>query len=329
MPPGSPEGRHPNPLRIPQENRHGCMQEIHPGSIPDSLGREGQTYAMVVSYDGSRFHGWQIQDNALSVEQTLSQALSVITRFPAKVIGSGRTDAGVHALNQTAHFVLPHPFDPARLTLSLNGLAKPFISVKQIIPVSDRFHARHSALGKSYRYCLYIRPYPPVFGAQRSWWLHQPLDVAAMREGGAFLLGTHDFSAFRAASCSAKTPIRHLRAIHIQEEQRPESTLTITLEGSGFLQYMARNITGTLVAVGQGKMPPQGVARILEGRQRNRAPATAPARGLHLARVYYDLKVFPELNAFEPLYDSPVVPDEPWPPKHFLRPLHNCQKLPF
>ncbi len=265
----------------------------------DKIGERLQNYAMRLAYDGSSFQGWQVQPHGPSIQGRLEEALRILARRPVKVYGSGRTDAGVHALGQVANFRLPPGQDLRKLRASLNGLAGPFISVQAVVPIAADFHARHSARGKRYRYQLYNRPYPPLFAPQCTWWLRQPLDVAAMRAAAAPLLGEHDFSAFRARACEALHPVRTLRRLDVLPAAAPDCTLAIELEANGFLQHMARILTGTLVEVGLGRLAPEEVPRILASRQRERAPATAPPGGLHLLHVEYDLERFPELRAFE------------------------------
>jgi tRNA pseudouridine38-40 synthase len=253
--------------------------------------------ALALAYDGSPFQGWQIQPHGPTVQGRLEEALAVVCRRPVRVTGSGRTDTGVHALNQIAHAHLPVPLDLWRLRQQLNGLAGPHIVVRQIVPVDIAFHARHSARGKIYRYLIQNRPYPSAFARQRNWWLRAPLDVSAMGAAAAHLLGEHDFSAFRAKDCEALSPVRRMWRIDLAQGEQEDSTLRIELEASGFLQHMARIIVGTLVAVGQGRATPDEVAGILAARQRERAYATAPAQGLHMVNVRYDLAQFPELQA--------------------------------
>jgi tRNA pseudouridine38-40 synthase len=254
--------------------------------------------AMRLAYDGSLFHGWQVQHHCDSVEARLGAALAIVARQPIQAYGAGRTDAGVHALNQVAHCDLPAGIDLLKLRASLNALAAPGIVVKDVVAVPAHFHARHSATGKVYRYLIFNRPYPPLFAAQCCWWIRPPLDLAAMRAAARQLVGTHDFSAFRAARCEAPSPVRTLARIKLAEEERAEATLRIELEANGFLQHMARIITGTLAAVGLGKLAPEAIPAILASRKRARAAMTAPAKGLHLARVLYDLDAFPELAAW-------------------------------
>jgi tRNA pseudouridine38-40 synthase len=252
---------------------------------------------MRLAYDGSAFQGWQAQPHGPSVQGALEDALRTITRQPVKVYGSGRTDAGVHALGQVANFRLPPGRDLRRLRNQLNGLLKPHVSVMAIVPVAADFHARHKARGKVYRYRLHNRPYPPVFGLQRTWWLKLPLDVEAMRAAAARLLGEHDFSAFRARHCEAPNPVRTLHRLDVTPCDEPDCSLALELEASGFLQHMARILAGTLVEVGLGRLTPDAVAAVLASRRREQAAATAPPGGLHLLRVHYDLEAYPELRA--------------------------------
>ncbi len=253
--------------------------------------------ALLIAYDGGPFQGWQVQPHGPTVQAKLEDALRTATRYAAPVYGSGRTDAGVHAQGQVAHAWLPGELDLRKLRGNLNGLAGPHIAVKALAWVGPDFHARHSALGKTYRYRIFNRPYPPVLG-RHCWWVRQPLDVPAMRRAAAPLIGEHDFSAFRAKECEALHPVRTLRTLAIAQADQPDATLTLEFHATAFLQHMVRILTGTLVAVGLGKLKPQDMAAILASRKRERAAATAPPAGLHLLRVHYDLAQFPELEAF-------------------------------
>jgi tRNA pseudouridine38-40 synthase len=254
---------------------------------------------LLLSYDGSAYLGWQVQQQGPTIQGRLEEAFRIVTRHSVAVHGSGRTDAGVHAFNQVANARVPAGLDLDKLQASLNGLVGPSIAVKRVIPVSPTFHARHRARGKCYHYYIHNRPYPPVFALHRCWWLRHALDVDAMRAAAPHLVGTHDFSAFRAAGCEAPSPVRTLTRLEVREGDWVEGTLRIELEAKGFLQHMARIIAGTLVAVGQGKLQPDDLPGILASRERENAHATAPARGLHLVRVRYDLAEFPELAALE------------------------------
>jgi len=262
-----------------------------PGTTPS------RNLALLIAYDGGPFQGWQVQPHGPTIQAKLEDALRTAIRVAVPVYGSGRTDAGVHAEGQVAHAWLPEELDLRKLRGNLNGLAGPHIAVKALAWVGSGFHARHSALGKTYRYRIFNRPYPPVLG-RRCWWVRQPLDIPAMRRAAAPLIGEHDFSAFRAKECEARHPVRTLRTVAIARVDQPDATLTLDFHATAFLQHMARILTGTLVAVGLGKLAPEEVAAILANRERERAAATAPPEGLHLMRVHYDLAQFPELEAF-------------------------------
>lgn len=263
----------------------------------------GMNTAMVLAYDGSPYQGWQIQPHGPTVQGTLEKALGTILRHPVRVIGSGRTDTGVHARNQVANVFLPEPPSLYRLRQQINALAGPSIAVKRMVEMPPNFHARYCARGKHYRYHVFNRPYPPVFGRERCWWIRQELDVDAMREAAGHLVGEHDFSAFRAKACEAPSPVRKIRRIEITAGEREDSTLRIDLEASAFLQHMARIVVGTLVAVGLGRLEAATLGAILASRDRERAAATAPASGLHLISVQYDLEEFPQLA---PMTDEPA-----------------------
>lgn len=254
-----------------------------------------QNVAITLSYDGNAFHGWQLQPNGPTVQGKLEQALAILTGRETRVHGSGRTDSGVHAFNQVANFSAPAGLDLHRLRAGLNGLGAPAIAVKGVAPVPQSFHARYSATGKTYRYHVFNRPYPPVFGRRRCWWVRPALQIGAMREAASALVGRHDFSAFRAKACGAKSPVRTIEQLTIEEGDWPEATLRIRIEATGFLQHMARIVAGTLVGVGRGMLKPEQVAAILAGGRREDAGQTAPGWGLYLLEVRYDLEVFPEL----------------------------------
>jgi tRNA pseudouridine38-40 synthase len=256
-----------------------------------------QNLALLIAYDGSPFQGWQVQPHGATVQGKLEDAIRIATRTAAPVRGSGRTDAGVHAEGQVANIWLARDVDLHKLRGNLNGLAGPDIAVRSIVRTQPDFHARHSAIGKTYRYRVFNRPYPTVLD-RRCWWIKQPLDIPAMRRAAGLLLGEHDFSAFRAKDCEAASPIRTLRTITIQEEDRADGIVSLEFHATAFLQHMVRILTGTLVAVGAGKLSPTDMTAILASRDRERAASTAPPEGLHLARVHYDLGRFPELAEF-------------------------------
>jgi tRNA pseudouridine38-40 synthase len=253
--------------------------------------------ALLVAYDGSAFVGWQIQPHGKTVQGTLQEAIRIATRVTSTVHGSGRTDAGVHAERQVAHAWVPDGLDLHKLRGNLNGLAGPHISIRALTWAQPEFHARRFAIGKTYRYRIFNRAYPNVLD-RRCWWVKHPLNLPAMRKAAEYLIGEHDFSAFRAKDCEAVTTVRTMRTITIAEEEQSEGMLAVEFHATAFLQHMVRILTGTLVAVGSGKLAPEAVGAILASHSREEAAATAPPEGLHLVRVHYDLTRFPELSAF-------------------------------
>lgn len=320
--PDSPEARNPAEVRTSEVGSTPAVNEVsstskNPLSVArppvvgtsatefispseeSSLPENHRNVAMLVAYNGSAFQGWQLQPNAPTVQGVLEDAFRVLFRRRCTLYGSGRTDTGVHAFNQVANVRLPLHADLRKVRTSLNGLAAPHISVKAMVDVPDSFHARHMALGKHYRYQIFNRAYPPVFGPQQTLWVKKPLDVGAMTLAARHLHGDHDFSAFRSSDCGALSPVRRLTRVEVTEVSDPDCTLRVDLEGNGFLQHMVRIIVGTLISVGSGKLIPDDVADILVGRERIRAPATAPGRGLHLMKVRYDLEAYPALKIFD------------------------------
>lgn len=241
--------------------------------------------ALGVEYDGSRFCGWQTQPGGCSVQDALSAAVSAIAGHAASLAAAGRTDAGVHALGQVAHFDTPAVRPDSAWVRGVNALLPPAISVLWAQPVAADFHARFSAVGRRYRYLLLNRAVRPGLLAGRVGWYHAPLDVQAMRAAASGLLGEHDFSAFRAAECQAKSPVRTLSQLDIRREG---DFIVFDLAANAFLHHMVRNIVGCLVYVGKGKYPPEWLADLLARRDRRRAAPTFAPDGLYFAGADYD-----------------------------------------
>jgi tRNA pseudouridine38-40 synthase len=252
-------------------------------------------YALGIEYDGTAFSGWQNQSHAPSVQGALNAAIARVADEPVSTLAAGRTDAGVHATGQVVHFDSAAERSLRSWQLGINSNLPPEVCVLWVRPVPPEFHARHSAVGRTYRYLILNRPVRPALERHRTWWVRDPLDAAPMAEAGAHLLGEHDFSAFRAASCQAKSPVRRMDSLTVRREGE---YLVVDVRASGFLHHMVRNIVGSLVRVGRGEAPPSWIPALLAGRDRTRAAPTAPPSGLYLAAVHYPAEFgLPEATA--------------------------------
>ena len=240
--------------------------------------------ALGIEYDGSRFLGWQTQPGVGTVQDALEAALSGIADEAVSVTCAGRTDRGVHGRGQVVHFDTHAERPDAAWVRGVNAMLPEAIAVLWSQQVAPDFHARYSALSRTYRYVLLNRPVRPALAARHAGWHHAPLAAEPMREAAALLLGEQDFSAFRAAACQAKSPVRTLHRIDIE---RKGECIEFTLRANAWLQHMVRNIVGTLVEVGLGRWTPARVAAIRASLDRTQAGPTAPAQGLFLVRVLY------------------------------------------
>jgi len=244
--------------------------------------------ALGLEYDGTDFVGWQSQPAGRSVQDTLAAAVSFVADEAVTVHGAGRTDAGVHALQQVAHFDARTLRTPRQWLLGINSNLPPDAAVRWVHAVPPDFDARRSALRRRYRYTILQQAARPALLRARAWWLREPLDCAAMTAAATGWLGEHDFSAFRAASCQAKSPRRRLMAVQIGERRRAGATVvTLEFTANAFLHHMVRNLVGTLVAVGGGELAAEEAVAILARRDRTEAGVTAPAAGLALVEVAY------------------------------------------
>ena len=241
--------------------------------------------ALGIEYDGSRFLGWQTQPGGGTVQDALEATLSGIADEAVGVTCAGRTDRGVHARGQVVHFDTRAERPDSAWVRGVNAMLPEAVAVLWSQRVGLDFHARYSALSRTYRYVLLNRPVRPALAARHAGWHHAPLAVEPMREAAALLLGEHDFSAFRAAECQAKSPVRTLHTVDIQ---RKGECVEFTLRANAWLQHMVRNIVGTLVYVGKGKHPPQWAKTVLESRDRSLAAPTFGPEGLYLEAVEYD-----------------------------------------
>lgn len=246
---------------------------------------EARNFRLVVEYDGAGLHGWQVQPGRRTVQGELQRALAVMTRQDVVVHGSGRTDAGVHALAQTASFRVETRLSGEIFRNGLNGLLPNDIVVHDCREAVPDFHARFSAIGKTYRYTVFNRPLPRAIGRQTAWHVRASLNLEAMNRAAAILTGRHDFKSFEGTGSPRTTTVRHVTSAVWRRTD--EHLLEFTITADGFLRYMVRNIVGTLVEVGLGRRNPEDVCRLLAAGDRTLAAATAPAHGLCLMEVLY------------------------------------------
>lgn len=245
---------------------------------------------LILSYDGSEFSGWQVQPDAPTIQGTLSTAIRRLTGEKVLPHGSGRTDAGVHALAQVATFSTQSPIPAENLVKALNDILPAPIRVLEATEVPAEFHARKSAQAKTYRYRIYRAPICPPFLARYVWHFPYPLDEDAMACAAKLIIGEHDFTSFAAVDPERgleNEEVSNVRTIFWSRWERQEEELIYTVRGSGFLHHMVRNLVGTFIRVGKGNLKPEEIRQILEARDRSAAGATAPASGLCLVSVEY------------------------------------------
>jgi len=247
---------------------------------PDGTAR----IAMGVEYDGSAFHGWQIQRHARTVQECLEQAIARVADHPVRLHCAGRTDAGVHALEQVVHFDTRARRRERSWVLGTNVNLPPDVGVRWARSVSAEFHARFSATARHYLYCILCRPSRAPLQRDRTLWLHRELDLEPMRRASEDLVGEHDFSSFRALACQAKSPVRR---VHYLTLDRCGDRIELRIGADGFLHHMVRNIAGVLIAIGQGEAPVSRVQELLAIRDRTCGGVTAPPQGLYLVRADY------------------------------------------
>jgi tRNA pseudouridine38-40 synthase len=241
--------------------------------------------ALGIEYDGSAFSGWQQQAHARSVQAELQRALAGVATHEVTLTAAGRTDAGVHALMQVAHF--DTRVDRPAHAWSLGGTAESAadVTVLWAHQVPERFHARHAAVSRTYLYRILNRPMRPALDRLRLCWVRRPVDATAMHAAAQSLLGEHDFSSFRAAECQSSTPMRRLQSVAVE---RNGEIVEITVQANAFLHHMVRNIAGSLILVGTGERSAGWLEDALAARDRSQAGPTAPPQGLYFAGVEYD-----------------------------------------
>lgn len=249
-----------------------------------SAAPSGQKYRLDLQYIGTPFDGWQSQASGRAVQDVLEGALGTLLRHPVRLTGAARTDAGVHAKHQVATFTTPVPFDGQKWVKSLEALVPLEIGVIALAPCDPEFHPVRSARAKAYRYRLWCSQMRDPFLWPFCWPVRRPLLVDAMQEAAGHLVGSHDFTSFCSLHATARTRVRRVREIvHVTRGD----AVDIWVVGDGFLKQMVRTLAGTLYEVGIGRLPPAAVAQILAKRDRQAAPATAPAAGLTLMKIFY------------------------------------------
>lgn len=256
--------------------------------------------ALGLQYDGTCYHGWQTQDDPElpTLQQTLERAVAQVANHPVSVVAAGRTDAGVHATGQVVHFDAVAERTPYSWVFGINSNLPRDLSVRWAKPVSTDFHARFVAVSRSYRYIIYNSPIRPALLRHEITWHHHPLDEKSMNHAAQFLMGQHDFSAFRGIHCQAKSPTRTISKIEVY---RLRDFVVIEVQADGFLHHMVRNIAGVLLPIGAGQKSAYWTLEVLESRKRTQAGITAPAQGLYLVDVGYPAR-----------FDIPALPLGPF-----------------
>ncbi len=257
-------------------------------SLPPS--RATRRVALGVSYVGTAYKGWQSQPGGGTVQDVLEAALAAFAVTPLKVMCAGRTDAGVHGINQVVHLDTELDRTPFSWVRGTNTFLPPDIAVQWAVEVTPEFHARNSARGRRYAYVVLEAPVRPALESGRVGWVFRPLNEDAMRRAAARLIGEHDFSSFRSSMCQSPTPVKHLRQIHISrvDAGAGQAYWRFDFEGQAFLHHMIRNIMGCLIMVGTGVQPPDWVAEVLAARDRKVAAPTFSPDGLYFLGPRYD-----------------------------------------
>lgn len=243
-----------------------------------------QNFKITIQYDGTNYHGWQMQPNGRTIQGELTRALSILDHRPVTVYGAGRTDAGVHAEGQVANFFVERDFEPRLLRDAINGNLDRDIRVQEVVPVSDAFNARYSATQKTYRYRIWTGEVVSPFVYRYVHHYRSGLNIEEMRHAAGTLIGTHDFTAFTIVSSDAEDHVRTLIGLDIGQDA---NEISMVASADGFLRYMVRTIVGTLIEVGRGKRTAASVEATLGSLDRANAGPSAPANGLTLVRVDY------------------------------------------
>ena len=244
-----------------------------------------QRYKIKIEYDGTPFVGWQFQKNGLSVQEVLQKAIFNFSKERVVVIGAGRTDSGVHALSQIAHFDLKKKIQKKNLLPAINqNISNKSVTVLKINRVSKNFHARHDAQKRTYEYLIVNRQSPLTLQNNKAWHIRKKLDIKAMKKAAKLLLGTHDFSTYRAASCGAKSPVRTMEKILIKKNK---DKISLEFTSRSFLQQQVRSMVGCIKYLGEGKWSIDTFQKALKSKKRTKCAPPAPACGLYLKNIFY------------------------------------------
>ena len=244
-----------------------------------------QRYQIKVEYDGTNFVGWQYQKNGLSIQEILQKAIFQFSREKVTVTGAGRTDAGVHAIGQVAHFDLKKKFKKKNFILGVNQyIGKNPVTILNIKKTNNKFHSRFDAKERTYQYLIINRQSPLALQKNKAWHIRKKLDVKAMKKGAKLLLGTHDFSTFRASSCGAKSPIKTLKKISVKKNN---DKLILNFTSKSFLQQQVRSMVGCIKYLGEGKWKLDDFKNAFKSKKRSNCAPPAPSHGLYLKKVYY------------------------------------------
>ena len=259
--------------------------------------------ALGLEYDGTGFAGWQTQKDGSGIQDAVEAALGSFVGQPVSIVSAGRTDAGVHATGQVVHLDSPVRRETGAWVRGINRFLPRAIAIRWAREAPDQFHARFSAVGRTYEYWILNDPVRSALLDHRTGWVFRPLDVAAMQTAARSLLGTHDFSAFRSAQCQAASPVRELRRFDVERLGR---LVRVQVAADAFLHHMVRNLVGTLVYIGVGRRSPQWASEVLDRRDRAAAAPTFAACGLYLTRVEYDRALDLPIGA------DVEMPCQPW-----------------
>ncbi len=240
---------------------------------------------IIIEYDGTNYHGWQVQKNAKTVQEVVQKAISKLLGEGVGVTGCSRTDVGVHAYGQVAHFLTDSQIPGDKFSYAINNLLPDDIVIKHSEEVSEEFHARYSTKGKKYRYLIYNAPHPSAIMRNRSCHVRPVLDLEQMKKAARYFIGEHDFAAFQATGGQVRSTVREIYGMEVSSKE--DNMIYIEVSGNGFLYNMVRIIAGTLIYVGMGKLQEAEIPGIIAGLDRTKSGKTAPPQGLYLMEIYY------------------------------------------